>query len=85
MKTTASTMVGMLLGAMPITISVRRRTIDLMEVKELYDAACEAKAQARVNLKQYKALMAKAEKLDAAYRAQLARGDNNYFFSGKVA
>ena len=84
MKTTASNMVGMLLGAMPITISIRRRTIHFMDVKDLYDAAGEAKAQARVNLKQYKALMAKAEKLDAAYRAQLER-DAPSFQKGQVA
>ena len=45
--------------------------ISLFDVKELYDAAYEEKTKARVSLKRFKALMAKATKLDAAYRAQL--------------
>jgi hypothetical protein len=58
---------------LPVDISIRRRPIDFVEVKELYDAAFEAKAQVRVNLRQFRTLLAKAEKLDAAYRGQLAR------------
>lgn len=46
--------------------------ISLFDVKELYDAAYEEKAKARVNLKRFKALMAKAAQLDEAYRAQLS-------------
>lgn len=45
--------------------------ISLFDVKELYDAAYEEKAKARVNLKRFKALMIKATQLDEAYRAQL--------------
>lgn len=45
--------------------------ISLFDVKELYDAAYAEKAKARVNLKRFKSLMAKAEKMDAAYRTQL--------------
>jgi hypothetical protein len=45
--------------------------ISLFDVKELYDAAFAEKAKAKVNLKRFKALMAKAEQMDAAYRTQL--------------
>jgi hypothetical protein len=45
--------------------------ISLFDVKELYDAAYEEKAKARVNLKRFKALINKAEQMDAAYRTQL--------------
>ena len=45
--------------------------ISFFDVKELYDAAYDEKAKARVNLKKFKALIQKAEKLDAIYRAQL--------------
>jgi hypothetical protein len=45
--------------------------ISLFDVKELYDAAFAEKDKARVNLKKFKALMAKAEQLDVLYRAQL--------------
>lgn len=45
--------------------------ISFVDVKELYDAAFAEKAKARVNLKRFKTLMAKAEEMDAAYRAQL--------------
>lgn len=46
--------------------------ISLFDVKELYDAAYAEKAKARVNLKKFQALIEQAEKLDTAYRAQLA-------------
>jgi len=46
--------------------------ISLFDVKELYDAAYEEKAKARVNLKRFRKLMEKATQLDLAYRAQLA-------------
>lgn len=46
--------------------------ISLFDVKELYDAAYDEKAKARVNLKRFKKLMEKATQLDTAYRAQLA-------------
>ena len=45
--------------------------ISLFDVKELYDAAYAEKAKARVNLKKFKNLIEKAEKLDALYRDQL--------------
>ncbi len=45
--------------------------ISLFDVKELYDAAYEEKARARVNLKKFKIFIEKAEKMDLAYRAQL--------------
>ena len=47
--------------------------ISLFDVKELYDAAYTEKEKARVNLKSFRALLAKAMKLDAAYREQLAQ------------
>ena len=43
--------------------------ISFLDVKELYDAAYDVKA---LCLKRFEALMAKAEELDAAYRAQLS-------------
>jgi hypothetical protein len=46
--------------------------ISLFDVKALYDAAYEEKARARACLRTFRALLAKAEALDAAYRAQLA-------------
>lgn len=48
-----------------------RSEISFVDVKELYDAAFAEKEKARVNLKRFKVLMAKAEQMDAAYRAQL--------------
>jgi hypothetical protein len=45
--------------------------ISLFDVKELYDAAYQEKAQARVNLKKFKKLMAQALEMDSAYRVQL--------------
>ncbi len=57
--------------------------ISLFDVKELYDAAYEEKAKARVNLKKFKKLMEKATQLDLAYRAQLASAQP--FQYGKVA
>ena len=45
--------------------------ISIFDVKELYDAAYAEKTKARVNLKKFKALVEKAEKLDKAYRVQL--------------
>jgi len=45
--------------------------ISFVDIKELYDAAYAEKAKARVNLKKFITLMAKAEKLDVLYRQQL--------------
>lgn len=50
--------------------------INLLDVKELYDAAFAEKEKARVNLKKYRTFLEKAEKLDALYRAQLSRANN---------
>lgn len=49
--------------------------ISLFDVKELYDAAYEEKAKARVNLKKFRKLMGKATLLDLAYRAQLTKAE----------
>jgi len=45
--------------------------ISVFDVKELYDAAYAEKAKARVNLKKFRVLIEKAEKMDALYRGQL--------------
>lgn len=45
--------------------------ISFFDVKRLYDAAYEEKAKARACLATFKTLMAQAETLDLAYRAQL--------------
>lgn len=47
--------------------------ISFIDVKELYDEAYAEKAKARVNLKHFKVLLAKASELDMAYRAQLSK------------
>lgn len=57
--------------------------ISLFDVKELYDAAYEEKAKARVNLRKFKKLMEQATQLDLAYRTQLA--STKPFQYGKVA
>lgn len=46
--------------------------ISIFDVKELYDAAYAEKAKTWVNLKTFKMLLDQAEKLDTAYRVQLA-------------
>ena len=45
--------------------------ISLFDVKELYDAAYAEKAKIRINLKAFQVLLAQAETLEVAYRAQL--------------
>jgi len=45
--------------------------ISFIDVKELYDTAYAEKAKARVNIKRFQVLIAKAEQLDEAYRIQL--------------
>ncbi len=47
--------------------------ISFVDVKELYDAAYEEKTKAKVNLKRFKVLLVKAQKLDEIYRVQLAQ------------
>ena len=46
--------------------------ISLFDVKELYDAAYAVKDQPESGLGVFQALLSKAERLDQAYRAQLA-------------
>lgn len=56
------------------TITAKNDNLDeisFVDVKELYDDAFEEKAKARVNLKRFKTLMAKAQQMDEVYRAQL--------------
>ncbi len=45
--------------------------ITFFEVKELYNLAYEQKAQARIALRQYRRIEARAQAMDKAYRAQL--------------
>lgn len=45
--------------------------VSFFDVKELYEAAYAEKARVKVNLKRFKALLSKAERLDEVYRAQL--------------
>lgn len=45
--------------------------VSLFDVKALYDAAYEEKAKGRASIRTFRALLVKAETLDAAYRAQL--------------
>ena len=46
--------------------------INLFDVKELYDAAYAEKAKERVDLRVFQKLLDQAERLDRAYRQQLA-------------
>lgn len=65
---------------------VNENEISFFDVKMLYDAAFEEKAAARASLKRYQALMAQAETLEIAYRAQLAaRRPGPSFAKEKVA
>lgn len=50
---------------------VNQNEISYFDVKVLYDAAFEEKDRARASLATFKSLMAQAEALEAAYRAQL--------------
>ncbi len=50
-----------------------RKHIDFIDVKKLYDEAYAEKEKARVNLKRFRKLIGKAQKLDKAYRAQLVK------------
>lgn len=45
--------------------------ISFMDVKALYDHAYSEKAKGRENIKNFRALLRKAAKLDAAYRRQI--------------
>lgn len=45
--------------------------ITFFEVKELYNLAYEQKAQARIALRQYRRIEARARAMDEAYRSQL--------------
>lgn len=57
--------------------------IALLQVKALYDAAYEAKSKADACFSTFESLLAKAEAMDAAYRAQLAADHARTF--GKAA
>lgn len=48
--------------------------ISLLDVKSLYDDAFAEKAKARDCLRSFRAQLARAERLDAAYRSQLIKG-----------
>jgi len=54
-----------------LTIHKSSKDITFFEVKELYNAAYEQKAQARNALRQYRRIEARAKQMDAAYRSQL--------------
>lgn len=47
--------------------------ISFFDVKEMYEAAYAEKKKARVNIKRFKKLMAKATLMDMAYRSQLTK------------
>ncbi len=57
--------------------------ISYFDVKVLYDAAFEEKDRARASVATFKRLMAQAEALEAAYRAQLTAQQIRRF--GKAA
>ncbi len=63
--------VGQRFIALFVGHEANQNSISLFDVKALYDAAYDAKAKARANLKDFKELLDKAETLDLAYRAQL--------------
>jgi hypothetical protein len=72
----------------PAGTQANENDISFFDVKELYDAAYAEKAAARTSLSRFKALMAQAEALDTAYRAQLAArrpGPAAALLSGKAA
>lgn len=48
-----------------------QNVISIFDVKELYDAAYAEKAKARTCIRTFRALLEKAEKMDAIYRAQM--------------
>ena len=54
-----------------LALNDNKGEISLFDVKELYDAAYAEKAKARVNLKKYRILIQKAQKMDILYRNQL--------------
>lgn len=56
--------------------------IFLLDVKSLYDDAFAEKAKARACLRSFKAQLARAERLDAAYRSQLVT--NRQYLYGKA-
>lgn len=56
-----------------------REVISLFDVKELYDAAYAEKDKARGNLKEFTRLLARAAKLEEAYREQEAMAEMNKF------
>lgn len=64
--------VGQRLSILLFGVGANQNGISFIDVKRLYDAAYEEKARARACLRTFHALLKKAEKLDAAYRVQLA-------------
>lgn len=58
--------------------------ISFFDVKEVYEAAYAEKEKARVNIKRFKQLMAKATLMDMAYRAQLTNA-RAYKYEGYTA
>lgn len=46
--------------------------ISVLEVKALYDAAYAERERAQGSMRRYRGLLARAQALDSAYRAQLA-------------
>ncbi len=63
--------VGRKIGRIIKGLKGQTSEITFFEVKELYNAAYEQKAQARNALRQFKRIEAQARRMDAAYRAQL--------------
>lgn len=53
--------------------------ISLFDVKALYDAAYDEKAKARACVRTFRSLLKRAEKLDAAYRAQIAAAQTRLY------
>ncbi len=51
--------------------NANQNRLSYMDVKSVYDAAYEQKAKARASLQGYQSLMRQAERLEAAYRAQI--------------
>ena len=62
---------GLKRGIARIFKGAKKKPISFFEVKELYNLAYEQKAQARIALRQYRRIEARAKQMDAAYRSQL--------------
>lgn len=64
---------------------VNENDISFFDVKALYDAAYDEKDKARTGIRRFQTLLAQAETLEAAYRAQLAARRPGPAFQTKVA